>query len=85
MGLGTFKVVAIARLEHKSFKTDHQFQATFHQNPGFFAFMGEHFFARVGTWRVDLGEKRDGPARRARPTSFMVTAPSEMSISSLAL
>ena len=29
MGLGAFKVVAIASFEHKSFKTDHQFQTPF--------------------------------------------------------
>lgn len=62
MRLGAFKVVAIAGFEHKSFKTDHQLQATFHQNPGFFAFVGEHFFARVGARWVNLVEKCNRPA-----------------------
>lgn len=70
MGLGAFKVVAIASFEHKSFKTDDQFQATFHQNPGFFAFVGEHFFASIGARRVNFVEKRDRPARMCAPHQF---------------
>ena len=30
---------------------------------GFLALMGEHLFAGIGTWRVDLVEERNRPAR----------------------
>ncbi|MNH31473.1 hypothetical protein D3C81_1943580 [compost metagenome] len=63
MRLGTFKIVAVARFEDESFQAHHQFKAAFEEDAGLFAIMGEHFFASIGTRRIDLVEKGNSPAR----------------------